>query len=257
MFPKDLTRRRRHFLPRPGHMDLVAAAVAYAQYAHEFERLKYVEGTYYTHVKGVSERLHTSEEKVVALLHDVVENRIEDELGKTPDKTVEERRIQEILDEIELYFRERGHDISKTLRLDIDILTKRVTDTDAYPDDTNYLKYIKRLADDAEKRKVYRAVRVKLADLFDNSDPERNRARNIQKPKDRARLRRYGKAIGYLTSRFPEIKLRTAGPANRPAHHERPKRIDRPRSPRSWEEKGPGHEKGPTSIEEIWWLTKI
>ena len=203
-------------------MDLLDAATGYAQHIHDGKRLKVDKGKYFTHVKAVSRRLWTKEEKVVALLHDVVEQRVKDKLGATPNPKEEEECIKEILFEIARYFKCCNLDVADLIP-DIDILTKRVTDAN------NYRGYIIRLADDAKRRVAenrpnpYRVIIVKLSDLHHNQEPDRNPAVSQQSPKDKTRLGDYGWAIRYLEGEFPDVLMRTAKPPNR--------RFRRPRRP--------------------------
>ncbi len=241
-------------------MDLLEAAVAFAKIGYEGERLKYVEGIYFDHPKDVSERMHTKDEKVVALLHDYTELRVkrdrplseelqareaaledfidEYEKKKKPgtlpdpadlelikmmsedlerrikqeqkiplDRKIEEAIIENVLKEIHAYFKNCGYD-TRHLDPDLRAVTKFTSDYD-------YKLYIIRLADDAEKRGCLTAVKVKMADLEDNSRPDRNPPFSSQTEKDRARLARYKWALEYLKdrfppSRFPEVRLRPA-----------------------------------------------
>ncbi|MDR3449704.1 MAG: hypothetical protein P4M15_08180 [Alphaproteobacteria bacterium] len=194
-------------------MDLLQAARQFSTRAHEGERLKYVPGPYYTHPKAVSERQWDVPAKVEALLHDTVESHVKNTLGKHPDPHQEERVIAEYLKYIQKYFRGKGCDISDLIP-DIDILTKRTTDTD-------YGKYIDRIIDRAKRTGSLRALLVKLADLDDNSLPERNPRLSMQTDKDRARLARYTAAIYQIENSFPGIELR-------PSVKDRPRVRDLP-----------------------------
>lgn len=184
----------------PIGMDPVQAARNYSQWSHEGERLKFVRDVYDTHPKAVAQRMNTAAEKIVAFLHDVVENRVKEILGKDPDPAEEEKLIQQILKEIEEYFRNCGCDVSHLIPC-IDILTKRVTDID-------YQLYIQRVADFAVATNSDIVVRVKLADIKDNKRKDRNPAFNLQTEKDIKRLARYDWAEAYLQKRFPHIILR-------------------------------------------------
>lgn len=207
----------------------------------------------------------TNNEKIVAELHDVIENRVKEVLGGNPSADDEELLIFFVHEEIQGYFRNFGIDIEH-LRPEIDVLTKRVAGkksskrvedlaaqivrrrgeierrkaevrrghgrvaedeldvlireidrhSPAVPavtimwehiKDKDYQEYIDTLIQDAKDRHSLIAVAVKLSDLMDNSDPERNpKGQNITYS-DRRRLARYARAMQCILDAFPEIRL--------------------------------------------------
>jgi hypothetical protein len=242
------------------------AAIIFAEWSHEGETLKYDKlRIYHTHCKSVSQRMPTNDEKIVAELHDAIENRVKEILGSNPGAEDEELLIFCIHEEIQDYFKNCGTSIEH-LRPEIDVLTKRVAGTKSservdalaaqveyrrqlieirkaevrrghsriaddeldvligeidrhspavsakdimweHIKDKDYDEYIDNLIRDAYARNSLIAVAVKLSDLMDNSDPERNpKGQNI-KYSDRRRLARYARAQERILNEFPQIRL--------------------------------------------------
>ena len=193
-------------------MNILEAASLYAQKAHEGERLKYVIGVYYTHPKAVSKLMHTNEEKIVALLHDVIEHHIKkckkahENQGKIFSHRLENKLVREKLEEIETYFRNYGFELDPMILPCLDVLTKRTYHT-------NYHYYIQCIVKFAEKYKCYIPVKVKRADFFDNSLEDRNPPLALRTQKDTERLARYEQEDDYLQDAFkamPEAVPRSA-----------------------------------------------
>jgi (p)ppGpp synthase/HD superfamily hydrolase len=127
--------------------------------AHRGQTDKY-DQPYIMHVLGVMGGCDTVEEKIVGLLHDVVED---------TDMTIDDLRA-------------RG--FTERIVTAVDLLTRRRGE--------NYDHFVERIAPDALARAV------KLADLEDNMDVRRsNRA---MKEKDAERMEKYRKAWQKLTA---------------------------------------------------------
>lgn len=197
-------------------MDLLQTAIKYAECAHEGERFRYVAGVYYTHVKAVSERMHTVPEKVVAVMHDVVESKVRKHLGRTPHYVAEEAHIVRALNEIALHFRANDCDIEFLLP-ELNILTKRGKDT-------NYLDYIARIAGHAARTGSLIAPKVKMADLAFNSQVDHNPSFSQQSDEDKIRLKQYAEAREFLRWMFPEISLKPISGNLKNAPGRRPER---------------------------------
>ena len=171
--------------------------------AHHTERLKYVDGIYFEHVQSVAKRMHSVDEKIVALFHDISEHEVRDRLGRTPEPAEEEALIQHTLRNLEQAFHRRGYDISHLLPA-LDALTRRTSETYEA-----YIAGIVRVAKQGDPNGPGMiAAKVKMADLEDNSLPERNPRPSQQTGKDQLRLARYRAALAVLRGAFPEIILR-------------------------------------------------
>lgn len=141
-------------------MSTLEHAIAIAAKAHEGRRDK-ADAPYILHPLRVMLRLDTEAERIVAVLHDVVEDCVE--------WSFERLRIEGFSEEI---------------LTALDSVTKR--DGEAYED------FVRRAAANPI------GLRVKLADLKDNSDLSR-----IANPiaRDHERVARYGRAIALLEAR--------------------------------------------------------
>jgi hypothetical protein len=184
---------------------VIGIARDYARDAHQGERLKFVDGPYFWHVKSVSERMHSKDEVIVAFLHDAIESKVKKALGKKPDPEAEERLIALELETLALHFKKFSYDIDHLLG-DINVLTRRVTDKDDSDELNNnkkYKAYIGRIIAHAQKTGSRIAPKVKKADLKDNSDPARNPKVGGQTLKDRMRIARYEKAASAIVAAFP------------------------------------------------------
>lgn len=117
-------------------MELMEKALEIAMKAHDGQEDK-AERPYIEHPMTVAEKMETEDEKIVALLHDVVED---------SDISIG-------------YLRKEG--FSEEILSAVDSITKRKSEGEEYPE------YIERL------KKNPLAVRVKLADLDHNSDLSR------------------------------------------------------------------------------------
>jgi (p)ppGpp synthase/HD superfamily hydrolase len=142
---------------------LVETAIELAVAAHHGQTDKYHQ-PYILHVLGVAGRCRSVEEKIVAFLHDVVED---------TDTTCDD-------------LRKRG--FPEHIVEAVDRLTRRRGE--------NYDEFVERIAPNALARAV------KLADLEDNMDIRRsNRA---MKDKDAERMEKYRKAWQYLAGKHVE-----------------------------------------------------
>jgi hypothetical protein len=189
-------------------MDLLQAAGKCSRFFHKGQHFKYVEGAYWEHPKSVSERMHSVDEKVLALLHDVGEEIVKQRLKeiKAPTPEQEEEAVAYALDRIRRYFQKRHCTIDYLLP-DLDVLTRRSYWT--------YGFYIGNIIDHCARTGALRAAKVKLADLEDNRDPDRNRPVALQTDKDKARLLRYDFSRARILKAYPQITLRL-GRNNRP-----------------------------------------
>lgn len=114
---------------------LLGKAYCVASRAH-FSQLDKCGKPYILHPVRVSNRCHTMETKIAALLHDVVED---------SEMTVEDLR----------------KDFPENIVAIVDILTKR--------DEETYNSYINRIIESKNRQ----AIEVKMMDLADNTDPDR------------------------------------------------------------------------------------
>lgn len=122
---------------------------------------------YLFHVMRVAAQMDTDEERVVAILHDVIE-----------DFVPEEGDIGQTLALVSRIYELYGPNIGNA----VEALTKGT--------DVPYMDYIRRLSTNPL------AVKVKLADLEDNSNPERLESRE---PKEAVRLyAKYAEAYAFL-----------------------------------------------------------
>lgn len=151
-------------------------ARAVARNAHRGEGLKFSRRPYISHVFSVARRVHGDDEKIFALLHDVVESHIKNSLGKNPDPIAEADAIREKLEEIQLVFQSGSRDIDHLLP-HVNALTRRVhekEDGDELANNRAYSTYIARLIKHGRDSGSLIVPKVKLADLEDNSRPDRN-----------------------------------------------------------------------------------
>jgi hypothetical protein len=177
-------------------MNLLQFTSNYAARIHRGERFKHVAGVYYDHVKAVAERMHTVEEKALALMHDTLETQVRRALGKTPDRETEEAFIQQALEQMRADFGAHGFDIDWLLP-QLNVLTKRRSEPD-------YDVYIDGIIAYAQATGDYRPLKVKKGDLKDNMDPGRNPPYALQTPSDHERLARYDHAWARITTEFPK-----------------------------------------------------
>jgi (p)ppGpp synthase/HD superfamily hydrolase len=140
-------------------------AIEMAVEAHRGQTDKYGQ-PYILHVLGVAGRCRSIEEKIVAFLHDVVED---------TDATFDDLRKQ---------------GFSERIITAVDALTRRNRES--------YDAFVERIAPNALARAV------KLADLEDNMDIRRSN--RPMKPKDAERLEKYRKAWQYLAALHTEGK---------------------------------------------------
>lgn len=135
-------------------------AIAFAAQKHKGQKDKNGE-VYIYHPLSVMRRLETDEERIVGVLHDVIED-----CGVT---------LADL----------RGMGYSETIVNALDFLTKRPEE------DADYSAFIERI-----RQGPVLAIKVKLADLADNMDPTR---RTEDNEKTRKRQAKYQRAVDILT----------------------------------------------------------
>lgn len=159
------------------------SAIAIANSAH-YGQVDKVGAPYILHPLRVMLRLRTPEERIVGVLHDVIED-TRRKLG--PDHWTIER--------LHKFFPD------PTLLGALDALTRRAPDVEKFSEEgerylqavpEKYETYIRRLAGNPLAR------RVKEADLRDNLDPERGMSTIT--PADEKRVDRYTWALAYVTA---------------------------------------------------------
>jgi (p)ppGpp synthase/HD superfamily hydrolase len=144
---------------RTKEMATIEDAIAMAVDAHRGQTDKYGQ-PYIMHVLGVAGRCRSIEEKIVAFLHDVVED---------TDATFDDLRAK---------------GFSERIITAVDALTRHNRES--------YDSFVERIAPNPLSRAV------KLADLEDNMDVRRSN--RPMKPKDAERLEKYRKAWQYLAA---------------------------------------------------------
>ena len=143
---------------------LLEAAKSFAKYAHAGEVDKAGVDYYAGHLTTVASMVETEEEKVVAFLHDVVED---------TDAT--------LFDLFSYFVPSFGYEIAHVIADAVDAMTKRAEE--------NYDNYLSRVKENPI------ATVVKLADLEHNSDLGRL---SVVSDKDLARVEKYNAAKSYL-----------------------------------------------------------
>lgn len=155
-----------HADPEVRLAELFARAVEWACEVH-WHQVDKAGAPYLLHPLRMMLRMETLEEKMVALLHDVVED-------SSSEKSV-------TLDDL------RRDGFSEEVVKSVDCLTKRKGDKN---EEDYYRCYLEKVKGNALARKV------KLADLEDNMDLRRLK---LVTPRDMERLNKYKKAVEYLS----------------------------------------------------------
>lgn len=156
----------------------ISSAIAIANSAH-YGQVDKAGAPYILHPMRVMLRMRSPEERIVAILHDVIED-----TRKTPEPWT--------LDRIRKFFPDDAiiGALDAITRREIDELVPDASVHATRPRRETYVAYIRRLAENPLAR------RVKVADLRDNTDPRRPIV-----PGSQAMIDRYQWAIAYLHMR--------------------------------------------------------
>lgn len=168
----------------------------YALMRHKNERTKYVIGPYHWHLHGVRAAMNTAYTRALGSLHDTIESELKKRLGKKPGAQVEERFIKLELRRTQIYFSQNGYNANR-LCADLDVLTFR--------SHLSYDENITRLIDYAKRTGRHEVLLLKLADIKNNSRPERYPPAEKRTPKENERYNKYTVAQTRLENALVEV----------------------------------------------------